>query len=830
MSPARPVVLVTGLGGRIGSALAEALGEAYTLVGFELRCAEDSAHCIEADITSDESLKSATDTLRKRHGSHIASVIHLAAYYDFSGRADPKYDEVNVRGTERLLRALQAFEVEQFIYASTMLVHAPTRPGVPITEDSPLEPRWPYPQSKVAAERAVQASRGAIPALIFRIAGVYTDDCEVPSLAYQIQRIYEREMQSRVFPGNVAHGQAFVHLEDLAQAFRLALERRGALAHEQVLLIGEPVTESYEALQNLIAQRIHGEAWPTHDIPKTVAAAGAWLQHRVEDIVPDAIDRGIEPFIQPFMVRLADDHYELDISRAREALGWEPRRTLRGTLPEMIERLKKRPADWYRTNRIPVPQWLEQALDIQRPAGPLVEQVRAEMAARHRNTLWCHFANAGLGLWLMSSPFILQPGDWRMAASDVLAGFLVFVFGLLSLSRDAGWARWAVAALGMWLLFAPLAFWTPSAAVYANDTLVGALLIAFAVAIPDAPGVSLAARAAGPDVPPGWDYNPSSMTQRIPIVALAFIGLFISRYLAAYQLGHTEAAWDPFFGDGTGRIITSEVSQAWPVPDAGLGAMVYVLEIITGLIGGRRRWRTMPWLVLFFGFLIVPLGVTSIVFIIIQPIVIGTWCTLCLVAAAAMLLQVPYAFDEMLACVQFLKERRRQGRNLWYVFWCGDSMEGGRPEPESFERPWTAVVRDMVGGGVNVPRNLAASALIGAALMLTRLLFGTEAPAAHSDHLVGALVITVSVIAFAEMARPVRLLNLGFGGWLMIAPALLEGYTGLGMVASFAAGIVLVLLALPAGRIDNHYGAWDRIVRSERDPMRRLQDAMFGHR
>lgn len=38
---------------------------------------------------------------------------HLAAYYDFSGAPSPKYEEVTVRGTERLRRNLKSFHVEQ---------------------------------------------------------------------------------------------------------------------------------------------------------------------------------------------------------------------------------------------------------------------------------------------------------------------------------------------------------------------------------------------------------------------------------------------------------------------------------------------------------------------------------------------------------------------------------------------------------------------------------------------------------------------------------------------------------------------------------------------
>ena len=42
--------------------------------------------------------------------------------------------------------------VEQFVFASTMLVHAPTESGRPISEDWPLEPKSPYPQSEVETE------------------------------------------------------------------------------------------------------------------------------------------------------------------------------------------------------------------------------------------------------------------------------------------------------------------------------------------------------------------------------------------------------------------------------------------------------------------------------------------------------------------------------------------------------------------------------------------------------------------------------------------------------------------------------------------------------
>jgi hypothetical protein len=68
----------------------------------------------------------------------------------------------------------------------------------------------------------------------------------------------------------------------------------------------------------------------------------------------------------------------------------------------------------------------------------------------------------------------------------------------------------------------------------------------------------------------------------------------------------------------------------WYVSDAGVGALTYALEILIGVVGCARRWRTMPWLVVPFGIMIAPLGVVSIGFIIIQPIVSVTWRSLCL--------------------------------------------------------------------------------------------------------------------------------------------------------------------------------------------------------
>jgi hypothetical protein len=51
------------------------------------------------------------------------------------------------------------------------------------------------------------------------------------------------------------------------------------------------------------------------------------------------------------------------------------------------------------------------------------------------------------------------------------------------------------------------------------------------------------------------------------------------------------------FGNGSVNILNSGVSKTLPFPDATLGAFSYLLDAVAGLIGSRRRWRTMLWIV-----------------------------------------------------------------------------------------------------------------------------------------------------------------------------------------------------------------------------------------
>jgi nucleoside-diphosphate-sugar epimerase len=344
----KPTVLITGSSGLIGSRLTDALAGEYRVIGLDVKPPVDAVEgveFVECDLTDEQSVAGAIKRVGADH-PRIASVLHLAAYYDFSGEPSPLYQSLTVDGTRRLLNALQGLAVEQFVFSSSLLVMKSVEEGEAVSEASPVEATWDYPESKLKAEDAVRRHRGRIPAVILRLAGVYDEDCHSVPIAQQIHRIYEKQFESYFFPGDADHGQAFVHLDDVVDAFVKAIDRRGELGPYEVLLIAEPDVMSYEELQDGIGEGLHGKEWPTIRIPKAVAKAGAWVQEKLAD--------EDEPtFIKPWMVDLADQHYPVAIDRARQRLGWEPKHRLRDTLGEMLRRLKRDPAAWLRTNGLP---------------------------------------------------------------------------------------------------------------------------------------------------------------------------------------------------------------------------------------------------------------------------------------------------------------------------------------------------------------------------------------------------------------------------------------------------------------------------------------------
>jgi len=167
-----------------------------------------------------------------------------------------------------------------------------------------------------------------------------------------LQRIFENQKEAHVFAGDVTHGAAFVHMDDLVDALALCVQKRKTLPPEITFLIGEETTFSYDALQRMMQRLIYGKEWKTWSVPKPLAKMGA----RVLELIP-FVKSG---FIKPWMIDLADDHYELDISRAKKVLGWQPRYRVDKVIPQWIKELKSDPVMWYDENKLKAPHGLAQ--------------------------------------------------------------------------------------------------------------------------------------------------------------------------------------------------------------------------------------------------------------------------------------------------------------------------------------------------------------------------------------------------------------------------------------------------------------------------------------
>lgn len=355
MATDKQVVIITGSSGRIGTRIVERLNALYQPIGMDFLAMTSPYPAMEfiyVDLASDHSVQCAFDRVRYAYGNRITSIIHLAAFYSFEGKNLELYDAITVEGTRRILKEAKKFEVEQFIFTSTMLVHEPTERGIIQNEDSPIRGKWHYPASKVRTERVIREEHGNIPFVIVRIAGCYDDECNCVPISQHMHRIYEKQLASVVFPGDSSHGVPFTHFDDLTDLLLVLMQKRKEIPKDLVLICCEEDSMTYRELQTEFGRLIHGsKKWPMIWIPKPVAKLGAWVQNHTPFMQ--------KPFIKPWMVDLADDNYQFTMDRAKEVLGWTPKHSLRKTLAKLVENLKADPIAWYKRHKIPLSSYVK---------------------------------------------------------------------------------------------------------------------------------------------------------------------------------------------------------------------------------------------------------------------------------------------------------------------------------------------------------------------------------------------------------------------------------------------------------------------------------------
>ncbi|MCL5279442.1 MAG: vitamin K epoxide reductase [Planctomycetes bacterium] len=157
---------------------------------------------------------------------------------------------------------------------------------------------------------------------------------------------------------------------------------------------------------------------------------------------------------------------------------------------------------------------------------------------------------------------------------------------------------------------------------------------------------------------PPFKKNPSSWSHRVAVAVVAALGALLAAYLSLYQLHLTASVWDPVFGAGTERVLTSPLSQTlyriFHVPDALLGALAYSAEILFTLAGSTRRWQYRPWLVALFGLNVLGLACGGVALMAAQGLVVKSWCFWCLITTSISLLLAALSAKEVYASFHYL--------------------------------------------------------------------------------------------------------------------------------------------------------------------------------
>lgn len=234
-------VLVTGGAGFIGSRLVDALladsckvavvddfstGKFANILG----ACSAGADVHRVDITTE-------DVAEVVAAARPSVVVHLAAQMDVRASvADPIHDaRVNVLGTVRLLEACRHARVDKFLFASSggCIYGEPPVADLPIAEDHPGHPASPYGASKRGVEEYLHTYEAlcGLRWTSLALGNVYGPRQDPWGEAGVVSIFGGRMLMSEpvTIYGDGAQTRDFVFVDDVVEAFQLAIERGDGL-------------------------------------------------------------------------------------------------------------------------------------------------------------------------------------------------------------------------------------------------------------------------------------------------------------------------------------------------------------------------------------------------------------------------------------------------------------------------------------------------------------------------------------------------------------------------------------------------------------------------
>jgi GDP-4-dehydro-6-deoxy-D-mannose reductase len=264
------------------------------------------------DVLDSDAFDAALDAARPDGIVHLAGQANVA----LGNRAPVTTFRINAEGTVRLLDAVarRAPEARTVVVTSAEVYGATDAARMPVSEDTPLEPRTPYGVSKAAADLAAAhaARAGGLHVVRMRpfnhVGPGQRTGFVVPDFASQIAAIERGEAPPELRVGNLSARRDFTDVRDIVRGYRDALDR---------------------GLSGVAYNLCSGTSVPIEDV------LGALVERaRCEiRVLPD-----------PARLRPSDvPEFRGDPARAGRDLDWTPRIPLQRSLEEVLEEWRSAP-------------------------------------------------------------------------------------------------------------------------------------------------------------------------------------------------------------------------------------------------------------------------------------------------------------------------------------------------------------------------------------------------------------------------------------------------------------------------------------------------------
>ena len=349
----KPIVVITGAAGFLGSSICLDLSDDFIVIAID--CREPSAPLRMAapqviwhivDIAEDQSILKVLESI-KREFVQVDYLIHLAAYYDFERVWTAEYQRTNVEGMAKVIQASIDVGLKRFIFASSIAAMEPPSSGNYLTEDSPMSEFTPYARSKVMGERLLVEAGSQLPYTILRIAGVFSDWCELPPLHSLIKRWSAGYPFGNIMPGRGESGIPYIHIRDLVGFIRKCILSEHIMDKHHIFLASPQGAVLHRELFGSIKSKSgrKGNLRPIF-VQQKIAKIGLSVQCALGSLFKKM------PYERPWMLSYADRPWNIDASETRRILDWDctPGLGILEKIPEILHKRSMDPIRWEARN------------------------------------------------------------------------------------------------------------------------------------------------------------------------------------------------------------------------------------------------------------------------------------------------------------------------------------------------------------------------------------------------------------------------------------------------------------------------------------------------